>query len=217
MEATTPSVRDKLTQVLAALSDKQIAAAAPLIEAVVEAAEADNLTDVDIDEFRKGLNLRRLLNPTITELEGVVLPPKDKPLEDRIKDGDYKGGVNSDITADLFPITLDTGSAPLVLADFGSEVSSEEVEQWCKADGGYEVAYPEDGLGVGATSQHQHLQLQNPIVVLGGPPAILYGVRRVLCLVRRGDGRYLGLYGYVNGWDGRCRFLLRKVSKPLDT
>lgn len=215
MSTTAVSNRDKLAKVLAGLSDIQIDAVTPLFEDVAEAARTDNcLNRVSRDKFRRDLNLKRLLNPTITELVGIVLAPKDTPLADRINDGDYKGGVNSDITAERFPITHDAGPVPLVLADFGSEVSSEEVEQWCQADGGYEVAYPEDGLAVGATSQHQHLQLQNPIVVLGGPPAFLGGARRVLYFFGWGDGRRLHLHCYGSRWYGYCRFLLRKVSKP---
>lgn len=205
--------RANVAQDLANLSEDQFTAATLFLQAIVEAAQAGNLDAVDIDEFRESLNLRRLLNPilnpTITVLLGVVLPAQDKPLPDRITVGGYHWH-DDNITAANFPVTRDAGPQPLFLVHFGVYVSSEEVEEWSKANG-YEAANNDDLLAVGSSEQHKDLQRDFPIVQLGSSKVLL-GSRRVSCLCGDCWMRLLDLDCYDGGWGYGFRFLLRKVS-----
>ena len=151
----------------------------------------------------------KALAPTITDLSGVVLPPKETTLEERIKDGVYNYS-NPNITDDCFPITLDGGSRQLVLVHFGVDVRSDEVEQWAKAHG-YKLALNDDLLAVGAHPEHKNLQRQFSIIQLGSSTVFL-GERHVSYLYGEGAGRRLGLNYYHGSWRGHCHFLLRKIS-----
>lgn len=207
--AAPMSARDALTQALANLSEEQFTAAALFFEALVEAAQTDHLDEVHINDFRISLNLKRLLHPTITELVGVVLPPKDKPLDDRIKEGGYDRH-NTDITAENFPVIRDAGPQPLFLAHFGVDMSSEEIEEWAKANG-YAVANNEDLLAVGSSEQHKDLQREYPIVQLGSS-VVLYGRPHMTYLDGGRSGRQLHLRcDDGSTWYSSCRFLLRKL------
>ncbi|MFA6100515.1 MAG: hypothetical protein WC750_06660 [Patescibacteria group bacterium] len=208
--AAPMSTRDTLTQALANLSEEQFTAAASYLEAVIEAAQTGSLNKVRINDFRKSFNLKRLFKPALTQLIGVVLPPKDKSLDDRIKKGGYDWHATK-ITAHKFPVTRDTGPQPLFLAHFGVDVNSDEVEEWSKANG-YAVANNDDLLAVGSSEQYKDLQREFPIVQLGSS-TVVYGRRYTTYLCGGRSGRRLHSC-FIDDciWHSSNRFLLRKVS-----
>jgi hypothetical protein len=214
----TPSARDALAQALAQsqanLSAAQFTAAALFFQALAEAAQTDRLDEMDINAFRKFLTLRRLLHPTITELVDVVLPPKGKPLFDRINEGLYIN-TNSDITADRFPITLDAGPRNLVLAHFRVKVENDEIDEWAKANG-YKFALHEDLEAVGSHTHYSNLQREYPIIQLGSSTDV-NGYKYVPVLGKDDDGRYLDLGLDWGIWSDNCRFLLVSTDTPSVT
>lgn len=214
MTVATPSVRDTITDRLGKLTEEQFTAAASYLEAVIEAAQTDHLDEVHINDFRKSFELKPLFKPALTQLIGVVLPPKNKPLDDRISEGGYDWHDN-DITAENFPVTSDAGPQPLYLAHFGVVVSCEAVEEWAKANG-FAVANNDDLLAVGASEQYKDLQREFPIVQLGSS-VVLDGEHNVSYLYSFNAERRLYLRCYSRDMRDECRFLLRKLPESLDS
>lgn len=155
-----------------------------------------------------------LPEPKITTLAGVVLPDKSLSLAKRIKAGEYTGGVDGCITADRFPITLEAGPADLVTAHFGVDMEDTAVDAWMKAHLEYQDALIEELLAVGCHREHRNLQVEFPIIARGSS-TVVNGSVGVPYLGYWDDGRDLRLDYRYGWWAAGCRFLLRKVSKPL--
>lgn len=161
--------------------------------------------NINRDDFRKSLGL--------TPAEFRALVNRDLSLKEMISAGHYDGGVNSDITAERFPI-VGSGSemVEFKLVDFGRNVESDEAAADL-SKGGWHAADIAEGLAFGAA--FPAAQLKNPIPLLGSV-AKVWGYRYVACLYRVDSKRFLYLFRWGDGWFAYYRFLAaRKCSLPL--
>ncbi len=212
MTTTLAQSREELSAIMSrvnGLTADQVMMLTPFLSDIIEAVGADKFSEVCRDDFRKCLNLARLLpEPTITVLIGIVLPSSDVSWEERKCAGGYDR-VSSDITEACFPLTLSAGPRDLVLAHFGINAKSEDVEAWAQ-EHGYEVAFIDDLFAVGSHSEYKKFQREFSILALGSS-VVVDGNLDVPNLSRDSAERNLCVYSYDDDWSIICRFLLCKV------
>jgi hypothetical protein len=143
----------------------------------------------------------------------IITVDYGKSLQEMIASGHYDW-INDDITPKRFPITgSGTAQLEVKLFHFDWHISSEGAVGAIKADDAHnpwEPAKIEHLLAYGAKNPDE--QRKYPIIALGSV-AEVGGSRGVSYLCRLGVRRSLNLGGWVNVWDGRCRFLaVRNLS-----
>jgi hypothetical protein len=135
------------------------------------------------------------------------MTPGEK-LQAMIAAGKYDW-VNPDITAKRFPVE-GTGKKAFhtKLFHFGRYISSEDAVEAMKVEK-LTPATHVHGLAFGAAFPEE--QRNHPIACLGSSAQVYGGGRRVVCLGRNGDERYLNLW--IGDWQGSWRFLaVREIA-----
>lgn len=127
----------------------------------------------------------------------------DQTLAEMILAGRYDW-VNSDITAEHFPVTGEgEKSVEVTLFHFDRPIISEDaIREMDQA--GFRPARIEELLALGAAQPD--LQREFPIVELGSVWVGRGGCRDAGYLDCRGSKRELVLHWFDSGWDGHCRF-----------
>ena len=204
--------RRGLCQALEGLTSDQLVVADPFLKIVSAAARSGSLAHADPETFRKSLesNAWSLPEPEIIALGEIELPDRSMSLADRILGGEYE--TQSDrITADLFPVTRNSGSWFYVLACFGVDIFCRDEVVWAWAiEHGYAVTLIEESLALGASSRHRYLRRQFPIVSLGSF-AILHG-RRGIPFIDGSNAKWALRLSEGMGWRRDCHFLLRPIE-----
>jgi len=179
-----------------------------LVQGLVEAVKKVGGSDDD---------LHRLVTeegkPTLAKIAGLiagivrqtfrVVVDYSRDLAQMIADGAYDY-VNSDITADHFPIKGEgKQEREIELFHFNRTISSDDAIKEMAA-AGYRPAFIEELLAFGQAQPE--LQRQFPIVALGSVWRSPDGYRYIPCLRRCDAGRGLCLGSFGPDWRGSFRF-----------
>ncbi|MDE2071576.1 MAG: hypothetical protein KGI70_02490 [Patescibacteria group bacterium] len=158
----------------------------------------------DRDSVRKALKLGVALPESIT-----FSVDYGRSLDQMVAAGNYDW-KNDNITAKKFSVVGNgIEQFEVKVFHFDRTMSSEAAVEAIKA-AGFEPGKIEHLLSFG--EKYPEEQRKYPITALGSV-ARVGGYRHVPYLYRYDAERRLGLFWWVNGWNGRCRFLaVRKLS-----
>lgn len=150
----------------------------------------------------------------VEELGWIVLDPAVS-FDDRVKRGNYKGGVHPNITADKSRLKRKVRRL-IVLYNRQGDVSTEEMKRRIRANGDRSCDL-DDGLGIGETFPQR--QLANPLPLLDESAVCLdlSGYQCAPVLYDWNGERKLNLHPLAGDWHRYYRFPAVREEEYLDT